>query len=162
MSSADCCCAMWQSPIQGALRPAVWIPGIRNLHSSNETWIIPEATPEVCLEHLTSAVDRLSETEKMHINKIQHGRNFVQIFCYTEAEWLDVVEIEFQPGQERGTLAEARSFSTGLFPLMIPFAFILNMIFFFAPFYDNKYNEMRLERIRQNMNLNIEVAKKES
>ena len=37
MSSADCCCAMWQSPIQAAIRPAVWLPGIRNLHSKKET-----------------------------------------------------------------------------------------------------------------------------
>lgn len=161
MSSADCFCAMWQSPIQGALRPAMWIPGIRNLHCRNETWVIPEATPEVCLEHVISAVAILSEKEKMHINKVRPGRNFVQIFSYTEYEWLDIVEIEFQPGQERGTLAKARSFSTGLLPLMIPFAFLLNMIFFFAPFYDNKFNKMRLERIRQHMKLHIELAKDE-
>lgn len=162
MSSADCCCAMWQSPIQGVLRPAVWLPGVRNLHSCKETWIIPEATPEVCLEHLVSAISLLSETEKMHINKIHHERHVVQIFSYTEAEWLDIVEIEFQPGQERGTLAKAKSFSTGFLPLMIPFAFLLNMIFFFVPFSDNKYNEMRLTQIRQKMNLHIEVARKES
>ena len=34
------------------------------------------------------------------------NRNFVQIYSYTEFEWLDVVEIEFQPGQERGTLGK--------------------------------------------------------
>lgn len=33
------------------------------------SWIIPEATPDVCLENLIAAVDKLSETEKMHINK---------------------------------------------------------------------------------------------
>ncbi|KAJ7387228.1 hypothetical protein OS493_004202 [Desmophyllum pertusum] len=161
MSSADCCCAMWQSPIQGVLRPAMWLPGIKNFHSRKETWIIPEATPDVCLEHLISAVAILSETEKMHINKVRPGRNFVQIFCYTEAEWLDVVEIEFQPGRERGTLAKARSFSTGLLPLMIPFAFLLNMIFFFVPFYDHNCNKMRLDRIKQHMKLNIEIEKEE-
>ena len=34
------------------------------------------------------------------------NRNFVQIYSYTEFEWLDIVEIEFQPGQERGTLGK--------------------------------------------------------
>ena len=34
------------------------------------SWIIPNATPEVCLEHVISAVAKLSETEKMHINKV--------------------------------------------------------------------------------------------
>ena len=43
------------------------------------SWIIPEATPEVCLEHLTSAVDRLSETEKMHINKV--GNLEIRAIC---------------------------------------------------------------------------------
>ena len=33
-------------------------------------WVIPEATPEVCLEHVISAVAILSEKEKMHINKV--------------------------------------------------------------------------------------------
>lgn len=159
MSSADCCCAMWQSPIQGAIRPAVWIPGIRNLHSKKETWVIPDATPDVCLENLISAVAILGETEKMHINKVRPNRNFVQIFCFTEAEWLDVVEIEFQPGQERGTIGKAYSFSTGVLPLMIPFAFLLNMVFFFVPFYDQNYNKMRLDRLRNHMKLSIELAK---
>ena len=35
-----------------------------------KSWIIPEATPEVCLEHVISAVAILSEKEKMHINKV--------------------------------------------------------------------------------------------
>lgn len=34
------------------------------------------------------------------------NQNFVQIFSFTQAEWLDVVEIEFQPGRERGTLGK--------------------------------------------------------
>ncbi|XP_068738636.1 uncharacterized protein [Montipora capricornis] len=159
MSSADCCCAMWQSPIQGKLRPAVWLPKIKDLHSCHETWIIPETTPEVCLENLIAAVDRLSENEKMHISKVKPHKHFVQIFSFTQYEWLDVVEIEFQPGRESGTLGKAKSFSTGLLPLMIPFAFLLNMVFCFVPFYDNHFNKMRLERIRSNMKLNIELMK---
>ena len=35
-----------------------------------KSWVIPEATPEVCLEHVISAVAILSEKEKMHINKV--------------------------------------------------------------------------------------------
>jgi len=41
------------------------------MFSSNvKRWVIPEATPEVCLEHVISAVAILSEKEKMHINKV--------------------------------------------------------------------------------------------
>lgn len=35
-----------------------------------KSWVIPEATPDVCLEHVISAVAILSEKEKMHINKV--------------------------------------------------------------------------------------------
>ena len=35
-----------------------------------KSWIIPETTPEVCLEQVISAVAILSEKEKMHINKV--------------------------------------------------------------------------------------------
>ena len=38
--------------------------------------------------------------------KVRPNKNFVQIFSFTQADWLDVVEIEFQPGQERGTLGK--------------------------------------------------------
>ena len=40
-------------------------------------WIIPEATPEVCLEHLVSAISLLSETEKMHINKVSEEQTSI-------------------------------------------------------------------------------------
>ena len=32
-------------------------------------------------------------------------------------------------------------------------------VFCFVPFYDNHFNKMRLERIRSNMKLNIELMK---
>ena len=38
--------------------------------------------------------------------KVRRNRYFIQIFSFTEAEWLDVVEIEFQPGQDKGTVAK--------------------------------------------------------
>lgn len=40
------------------------------------------------------------------VYQVQSHKNFVQIFSFTQAEWLDVVEIEFQPGRESGTLGK--------------------------------------------------------
>ena len=44
--------------------------------------------------------------------------------------------------------------------VIVRFIFV-PQIFFFAPFYDNQFNKMRLERIRQHMKLHIELAKDE-
>jgi len=150
---------MCQSPIQAALRPAMWLPGVRNLHSHKEIWYIPDATPDICLDKAIAAIDELGQSEKMHINKVRRNRYFIQIFSFTEAEWLDVVEIEFQPGQDKGTVAKAKSFSTGLLPTCVPLACIFNMIFFFVPFWDNGFNKARLERIHAKMDLQINVGK---
>lgn len=46
------------------------------------------------------------------ISQVQADKNFVQIFSFTQAEWLDVVEIEFQPGRERGTLGKVTAVYT--------------------------------------------------
>ncbi|XP_055327355.1 uncharacterized protein LOC129580720 [Paramacrobiotus metropolitanus] len=85
----SCLFATCQAPIQAVIRPAVWVPGIRNLHSRREK-------------------------------------------C-------------------------AYSFSSGLLPLMIPppIPLILNVIFFFVPFWDNGFNKTWLEIIRRNMDLEI-------
>lgn len=46
------------------------------------------------------------------ISQVQVDKNFVQIFSFTQGEWLDVVEIEFQPGRERGTLGKVTAVYT--------------------------------------------------
>ena len=40
--------------------------------------------------------------------QVDRDKNKVQIFSYTRAEWLDVVEIEFYPGQFSGTEGNVR------------------------------------------------------
>ena len=40
----------------------------------NHSWIIPDATPEVCLENVVSAVALLGEREKMHIHKASNNK----------------------------------------------------------------------------------------
>ncbi|XP_031560845.1 uncharacterized protein LOC116296876 [Actinia tenebrosa] len=157
MSSADCCFSMCQSPIQAIIRPAMWCPGIKKLHSSNETWIIPNLTVEVCVDKLIEAVNDLGEKEKMHVNKVNREKSFVRIFSFTPNEWFDVVEIQFQPGREEGTIAKARSFSTGFLPTCCPLALIFNMILFFVPFHDQGANKARLNRVRSAMRVDIKL-----
>ena len=152
---SGCCCATFQAPIQAFIRPAVWVPGIRGMHSFRERWIIEDATPESCLEDVTQAVGKVNTGERLVINKIDKANNFIQIFSYTAANWLDVVEIRFQATSTERTEAEAYSFSSGLIPVCCPLSFVFNVIFCFAPFTDRKFNERRLKELRSAMIVNV-------
>lgn len=57
----------------------------------------------MCVQKVVDAVARLAEDEKIFLHKVDREKNFIQIFSYTKAEWLDIVEIEFHPGQFSGT-----------------------------------------------------------
>lgn len=148
---SGCCCATCQSPIQASIRPAVWIPGIRSLHSFREKWFIEGATPERCLEDVEQAVGKVDTGERLVIHKINKDKNFIQIFCYTAANWLDVVEIRFRAASAEGTEAEAYSFSSGVLPVCCPFSFVFNTIFCWVPFWDHNFNERRLKELRNAM-----------
>ena len=148
---SQCCCATCQAPIQAFIRPAVWIPGIRNLHSFRERWIIEDATPQRCLEDVTQAVEKVKTGENLVVHKIDKTKSFIQIFSYTAANWLDVVEIRFHATSAERTEAEAYSFSSGVLPLCCPLSFIFNTIFCWVPFWDHHFNERRLKELRNAM-----------
>ena len=152
---SGCCCATAQAPIQAFLRPAVWIPGVRNLHSFREMWIIEGATPERCLEDVKQAIEKVSEKvetgEHLMVHKIDMAKNFIQIFSFTASNWLDVVEIRFRAISAQKTEAEAYSFSSGLVPVCCPLSFVFNALFCWVPFWDHNFNERRLKELRSCM-----------
>ena len=156
---SGCCCATAQAPIQAFLRPGVWIPGIRRLHSCRERWILEGATPERCLEDVTQAVEKIKTGEHLIVHRIDKTKNFIQIFSYTSANWLDVVEIRFHLGfhaaSAERTEAEAYSFSSGVLPVCCPLSFVFNTIFCWAPFWDHNFNERRLKELRNKMDVKI-------
>ncbi|XP_071496879.1 uncharacterized protein [Diadema antillarum] len=148
---APCFLSAIQSPIQAFLRPAIWIPGLNRLHSHREQWVSLSATADQLTEELVQAVDRVAEADPRttyKITKVDKEKHRVQIFNWTWAEWLDVVEIEFRDGANGGVEAKCHSFSSGFLPTWVPLCFLFNVILFFIPFYDNKFNSTRLERLR--------------
>ena len=68
-----CQIAKAQAPIQAALRPAVWVPGLRNLHMARETWVIKMA-PDQALDKLVAAVEGIDKAELMEVHKVCHGQ----------------------------------------------------------------------------------------
>ncbi|XP_001201153.1 uncharacterized protein LOC764703 [Strongylocentrotus purpuratus] len=143
-----------QSPIQAFLRPAVWIPGLNRLHSHREQWVSLSGTADQLVDDLIQAVDRVAESDPKTtyaVKQVDREKHKVQIYNWTWAEWLDVVEIEFRDGANGGVEAKCFSFSSGFLPTWFPLCFLFNVLFFWLPFYDNKFNSTRLERLRVTM-----------
>ncbi|XP_067672905.1 uncharacterized protein [Haliotis asinina] len=142
-----------QAPIQSALRPSMWVPGLRDLHVHREKWRIDQTSMNF-VETVKKGLATMIQEDKLgtfyDIHKIE--KDFVRIFAFTWAEWLDIVEIKLVDHH-----AEVVSFSSGLFPLSIPFACILNVAFFWCPFYGHKFNVNRLEKLRTAMGVNLSV-----
>ena len=55
----------------------MWLPGVRNLHSAREVWVI-KATPDECVDKLVAAVDAIPQEELMEISKV---RTFTVAAC---------------------------------------------------------------------------------
>ncbi|XP_045173616.1 uncharacterized protein LOC123535135 [Mercenaria mercenaria] len=148
--------AILQAPVQALLRPSMWLPFVRPLHSYKETWEIDCPKSEF-VSSLLSAVHSVMEqednTEFWDIHKVVEDGTFVRIFAFTRAEWLDVIEITYRDGQY-----EAHSFSSGVIPLVVPFACICNLVLFCAPFLDMGLNKKRLQRIREAMSVSVTVV----
>jgi hypothetical protein len=47
----------------------MWLPGVRNLHSAREVWVI-KATPDECVDKLVAAVDAIPQDDLMEISKV--------------------------------------------------------------------------------------------
>lgn len=145
---ADC-----QSPIQAKLRPAKWLPFFRRLHSAKENWKIDLPMDEA-FSKVQDSVNQLSDKSyngqipfHYRAGRVSWPKQEIHVFCYTKAQWLDVAELHFEQDGENSTLVKVESESTGLFPLVIPFAFVLNIFCFWFPFLDHGKNQMWIDNI---------------
>ncbi|KAL3858207.1 hypothetical protein ACJMK2_012809 [Sinanodonta woodiana] len=145
--------SMLQSPIQALVKPAMWLPFLRKCHSYSETWKI-DASPDEFTTSVLNALRCLIEMDDVgsyyDVHTVETEDGFIRIFVLTWAEWLDVIEIK-----RTGNKVKVSSFSTGLLPLCIPFACLLNCVFFWVPFFDFGFNKTRLEKLREAMSPGI-------
>ncbi|XP_076802134.1 uncharacterized protein LOC143446401 [Clavelina lepadiformis] len=154
-----CFPGMLQAPVKGFLRPGVWMPCARDFHQHVESWKIDD-DPTHCLEEILIATENLNEVEhptEFYVNKVRYDDSWVQIFCYTPAGWLDVMEIDLCKYGENMSLAKVVSFSTGLLPAWLPFGFLCDMALCWCPFRDNGSNEMRCQSLREVLPFNVQV-----
>lgn len=128
--------SMLQASLQAMLRPAMWLPGVRNLHCHKVTWQSDRPQLDV-LAALVNAVQQIKATDDTgafyDIHKVDKDKFFLRVFCFTRAEWLDVVEIEVLKDQIE--------------------------VFFWVPFYDNKFNQNRLDLFKHYTDMAISTTR---
>lgn len=68
-----CQIAQAQAPIQACLRPSMWLPGVRNMHSARETWKI-KAGLEEARDKLVAGVAAIETTaEILKVHKVRYN-----------------------------------------------------------------------------------------
>jgi hypothetical protein len=92
-----CQIAQCQAPVQACLRPGMWLPGVRNLHSARETWEV-KADVNTAIDRLVSAVESTeTDNEILEVHKVRCGRHGTDkippqacTFCVLATETLDL------------------------------------------------------------------------
>ncbi|GAB5372273.1 hypothetical protein AAMO2058_001650900 [Amorphochlora amoebiformis] len=194
--------ALKQAPIQGYLRPAMWISGMfcKGFHDASVTWHfetkekkkkdsaagtltsksgariravprsgmgrrVPVRRSSKGKQGKRKLEDRLCEDLKKTIaaaigkelpkgTQVFSQKNRMSISMFTgSASWLNVIDIVVtkNPSLEQGgCLVRAHANSTGVLPVSVPLAPVLNVALFWIPFFDggaNKANIMEIEKI---------------
>lgn len=131
------CLSVWQGPVQAFLRPAIWIPGMKNLRFHAEQWDCQDTTSQAFDLILDQCKDFREHRSLINatvvIHKQDKNQQFIELHTYTKAEWLDVVEIHLIP-KTSGCSIRIRSWSSGFLPTIIPLAPLLNAAFCWFPF----------------------------
>ncbi len=66
-----CQIATAQAPLQACLRPGLWCPGVRNLHSARETWSIKADGVDEVIDRLVAGVGNIETEENLEVHKVR-------------------------------------------------------------------------------------------
>lgn len=92
--------------------------------------------------YMNDGVGHLNKEEqsvlcKLTLPHVSHRRLHCRVHSYTAScEWLDAIQVWFKDDGNGGCVAKARCSSTGVFPVTMPLAPLINTLLFFAPFHD--------------------------
>mmetsp|Transcript_569 Transcript_569/g.858 ORF Transcript_569/g.858 Transcript_569/m.858 type:complete len:173 (+) Transcript_569:178-696(+) len=143
-----------QASIQSKLRPATWLPGIRNVHSEECEWTIVGLSSADALKSIYDAAKAL-EPDDFIGRSIDKASGKIVVDTLTKAKWLDQIRMTVTPIDSKSCKASVICSSTGFLPLIIPFAPIFNVVLCFVPFGDGGKCEESMETLRK---MTVEIA----
>jgi hypothetical protein len=127
--------------LQRRLLPAMWIPWVRRPHYYFEEWEV-EGSPAECFDAIRKMVIALNDSPEQagfHYEVFKEKHNYISINCYTKGwQWLDIIEFSFKEPVDGKTPASIVAYSTGMVPLRVPGAILINPFICWIPFDDHE------------------------
>lgn len=127
-------------PLSKDLCKTHWLPGTgsANLNSRAVTWEFSDKSAQQGSTAITDVLENLSEDqrEKLLIPEftiVQADAQKIHVRAWTKKEWLDALDVSFQP-TAKGCTAKAKCYATGFLPTSIPGAPVLNIGLALFPF----------------------------
>lgn len=152
---------MSQASMQASLSPASWIPCIKTMHAAYpEIWNLKvdnlendDLENDKILNIIGSLIAKVGFLVQPLI--ITNDAFVYHAFAITKGfGWLDVITIKIYLLEDNKIIKDgmikivAKSESTGVVPLMIPFSPILNIFLCWVPFLDMGNNKRYLKKIK--------------
>jgi len=153
-----------QVAIQAKLQPAGWLPtNLKNMHRGEEEWSFESKDIEAVFSSYTKALEgKLSQDSSFakcfKLKTANEETKTITLHYLTPgAKWLDIYTLEFSES-ENGVKCKAVGMSTGIFPLILPLAPVLNVALFWLTFHDHGFCEKGLEWLRSDLGEDIAVS----
>ena len=138
-----------QTMFQARLKPAQWVPFIRNLHRYKMNLGTFESIDEA---KIISAVKKSKLIPQLPLKQESKNKYTLYAYFYTKIGWLDIVTLKINIDESKNeTSIYGIGESTGLLPLTIPFAPFFNILFCWFPFQDFGKNKKYLKTIQKNL-----------
>mmetsp|Transcript_8398 Transcript_8398/g.10614 ORF Transcript_8398/g.10614 Transcript_8398/m.10614 type:complete len:160 (-) Transcript_8398:648-1127(-) len=134
-----------QAKIQGVLKPATWFPLSRNFHQEIQKW-----TASVEVERLfDSVVEAVGSVGGLSVDTVDKKGRFLKLHFLTPGgKWLDVYELNFSQTEETTEIIVKGS-SSGILPMIIPCAPLLNVVLCLACFADGGKIAQTMKKLRK-------------
>mmetsp|Transcript_41910 Transcript_41910/g.68995 ORF Transcript_41910/g.68995 Transcript_41910/m.68995 type:complete len:189 (-) Transcript_41910:223-789(-) len=149
-----------QAKYQALLKPAQWIPIIRDFHRHEMqigTYHVKEDNDE---STLLADIKSMLESNDLLPQSVENATDayIIQSFYFTPtAAWLDTVTLTLRMDRKQHTMSVyGEGESTGFLPVSIPMAPLINIVCCWFPFLDVGNNERYLQAIQQSMNTKYE------
>ena len=152
-----------QAKIQAFIKPGTWIPCASCVHKAKpRKWNFSLNNSNNNIELMVSIVTQsLEESGLMVQPYIEKNYGFeIKAFAFTRiCAWLDIVTLKVKCKNNINNVEiDAISESTGLAPLWMPCAPLINIIFFWVPFYDNGNNDVYLNQTYKHIQTLIQTG----